>query len=164
MCKDPVAALKQSQNKHVSGVQKVRGSTASLEREAGVRRCEEYSPSQSTGKESTQQLLLLPKCGKMGRHSQGPVHRQLFLWRNKQVITNVIALYLLLKLQWSLQPCSTEKGLLLSTSNQTWVQFAALPLPWCITLISSPNLCFSFLKFQMEKCYYLPHRFTHLYM
>lgn len=34
--------MMQSENRHVAGMQKVRGNTASLEREADVRRCEEY--------------------------------------------------------------------------------------------------------------------------
>lgn len=36
-----------------------------------------------------------------------------------------------------------------------WIQILALPLPSCMTLISSPNMCFSFLKFQMEHILYM---------
>lgn len=55
MCKDPVAggSMMHSQNKHVSGIQKARGSMASLEREADIGRCEECGLSQETGKGST---------------------------------------------------------------------------------------------------------------
>lgn len=170
MCKDPVAggSMMHSQNKH--GILEVRGSMASLKREADIRKYEEcglasspkwersWHPEAATAVGIWEDVFLegtnFISCRLAGnlittyfyeemRNKSDPILLLAYFWNNIAHYSHAV---------------ERQDSFSLLQNQTECVQIMALPLLWCVTLISSPNLCFSFLKFQIEKYYYLPQR------